>query len=306
MGQQAYGSRDSIVFKLRRARERRGIVAAERHGCVGGLCLLAALAWSAWLAGTAGTAHAAGADQAQVHGRYDDTAKYAAIRTMLQTHKVMEKAVLFLSPLRLPRDLTVRTAECGAPLVPYDAGKGIITICYEAVASIEELAKGATSDADELAALVTGGVIEEVLHRMAAGVLEIYDLPVWGKEEDAADMLGAFLMLKFDERTAVVAISGAAKLFVFSTTALGKVDYTSEISPSAQRFYNYLCIAYGGEPLVFKPLVDNGALPEGRAARCGREYDQVRKAFDLRIMPHVDPDLAVKIRAMDWLTYDKQ
>jgi hypothetical protein len=31
----------------------------------------------------------------------------------------------------------------------------------------------------------------------------------------------------------------------------------------------------------------------------------VRRAFDMRLMPHVDADLVVKIRAIDWLHEDK-
>jgi hypothetical protein len=141
---------------------------------------------------------------------------------------------------------------------------------------------------------------------MAAGNLQVFDVPLWGKEEDAADLLAAFLMLKFDERTAKVAIIGAARLFGYATSALGKVDYVSEVSPPAQRFYNFLCIAYGGERLAFQGVVDQGFLPKSRARRCGVEYDMIRKAFNLRLMPHVDPDLVVKIRAIDWLQHDME
>src|SRR6185437_2679184 len=134
---------------------------------------------------------------AQVQIRYEPSTKFAAVRDMLQRHKVLEKAQLFMSPLRLPRTLTIRSAECGASSLPYDAGKGVITICYEAIAAIQDLAKGSTSDPDKLASVVTGGVIEEALHRMALAILQVFDVPVWGKEDDAADLLGAFLMLKF-------------------------------------------------------------------------------------------------------------
>ncbi len=241
---------------------------------------------------------------AQVHIRYDTTAKFAAVRDMLQRHKVLEKAQLFISPLRLPRELTIRGAECGASSLPYDAKTGVITICYEAIADVQDLAKGAASNQAQLATLVTGGVIEEVLHRMALAILEVFDVPVWGREEDAADLLGAFIMLKFDERTARVAIIGAAQLFVSATSALGKVDYVSDVSTPAQRFYNFLCIAYGGDRRDFQGIVDNGFLPNSRAGRCQDEYNAVRKAFDLRLMPYVDPDRVVKIRAIDWLHED--
>jgi hypothetical protein len=290
------------TFELRGRRGRGG--SATRLAQIGSF-LGAALACGISLAFVA-AAQAAPVAAAQVHARYEATASFPAVRDMLQRHKVLEKAQVFMSPLRLPRELTIRTAECGAPAVPYDADQAVITICYEAIASIDDLAKGATSDADDLTALVTGGVIEEVLHCMADGILQVFDVPVWGRERDAADLLAAFLMLKFDERAATVAIIGAARLFGYATSALGKVDYVSELSPPAQRFYNFLCIAYGGEPRTFQGVVDKGFLPKSRASRCGGEYNMIRKAFDLRLMPHVDPDLVVKIRAIDWLQYDME
>jgi hypothetical protein len=243
---------------------------------------------------------------AQVQTRYEPSTRFAAARDLLARHKVLEKAQVFMSPLRLPRTITIRGADCGAPSLPYDAGTGVITICYDAIAGIQELAKGSTSDADKLTTVITGGIVEETLHRVALAILQVYDIPVWGKEEDAADLLGAFLMLQFDERIAEISIIGAGNLFIVKTSSIGKVDYASDISPPAQRFYNFLCIAVGGDPIDFGGLVDKGFLPKDRAKRCSGEYNTVRKAFDLRVMPHVDPDLVVKIRAIDWLSEEKK
>jgi hypothetical protein len=242
----------------------------------------------------------------QVQTRYEPTANFAAARDLLQGHKVLEKAQTLISPLRLPLTITIRSAECGTASLPYDAAKGVITICYEAISDIQALAKGSASDADSLTMFVTGGIVEETLHRVALAILQVYDIPVWGREEDAADLLGAFMMLQFDEHVAAISILGAGNLFIVKTSSIGKVDYGSDISPPAQRFYNFLCIAVGGDPLDFGGLVDKGFLPKDRAKRCAREYAAVRKAFDLRVMPHVDPDLVVKVRAIDWLTEEKK
>jgi hypothetical protein len=255
---------------------------------------------------TPALAEAIPAAAAPIRTSYDATTTFPAVRDLLQRHKVLEKAKVFMSPLRLPRELTIRTADCGAAFLPFDPAKGVITICYEAVAGIQALAKGATSDPDDLAALLTGGIMEEVLHCIADAVLQVFDVPLWGRAEDAADLLAAFLMLKFDEPAAKVAIIGAARLFGYKTSAVGKVDYASELSPPAQRFYNFLCVAYGGERIGFQGIVDKGFLPKDRANRCGGEYNTIRKAFDLRLMPHVDADLVVKVRAIDWLHYDAE
>jgi hypothetical protein len=70
--------------------------------------------------------------------------------------------------------------------------------------------------------------------------------------------------------------------------------------PDAQRFYNYLCIAYAASPYDYDYLVRGRTLPKERAERCDGEYQQIKKAFNLRIMPYVDPDLLVKARARHW------
>jgi hypothetical protein len=65
-------------------------------------------------------------------------------------------------------------------------------------------------------------------------------------------------------------------------------------------------MAYGGSPRIFAFLVkpddsQKSILPPDRADRCQGEYAQVRKAFNLRIMPYVDPDLLVKVKSSPWV-----
>ena len=52
-----------------------------------------------------------------------------------------------------------------------------------------------------------------------------------------------------------------------------------------------------------RPWTDDRAAgrTDPRAERCQKEFEQVRMAFNLRIMPHVDPDILVKVRAIQWL-----
>ena len=45
-------------------------------------------------------------------------------------------------------------------------------------------------------------------------------------------------------------------------------DFADEHGTSSQRFYNTLCLAYGGDPQTFKEFVDKGWLPKDRAANC--------------------------------------
>ena len=71
----------------------------------------------------------------------------------------------------------------------------------------------------------------------------------------------------------------------------------------AQRFYNYLCMAYGQGPESLGDFVQAGGqqatggsstasredlLPQGRAVRCPREYADFKLGYDTLIKPCLD------------------
>ena len=95
-------------------------------------------------------------------------------------------------------------------------------------------------------------------------------------------------------------ILGTAHFFDWSAREWTGSDFAEATSPEAQRFYNFLCIAYGADPVLFANLQNSGVLPKYRRSSVAREYLQERTAFDLRLMPYIDPDLLVKARARSW------
>jgi hypothetical protein len=228
---------------------------------------------------------------------------YEPIYNRLRERKVLEALKQFLAPLRLPQKLTVQTDQCGASSRPYQP-QGPVTICYELVDQIEKVA--ARMDANARSSVVVGAFIETTLHEVAHAVFEILQFPIWGRRGDAADQLAALVMLQFGEELAVRTITGTARFFAASEKTWTGSAFADASSPEEQRFYNYLCIAFGGAPKSFEFVVEtdeNNApiLPWPRARRCEGEYQQVRKAFNLRVMPFVDPELLVRVRSMQWL-----
>jgi hypothetical protein len=222
-------------------------------------------------------------------------------RGVMVNSGALEELQRFLTPLRLPTDLTIRADQCGGLRRAYDPIAKTVTICYEMIARILAVANARTDvgEQDRKTAIV-GTIVEALFHETAYALFDLYDVPIWGRIDDAADRLSAFVMMQFGEDNARTTILGAARFFVWSKRTWTGRDFASAESPEAQRFYNYLCIAYGGDPIAFYDLKANGALPGYRAEQCGKEYDQARKAFDLRLMPFIDPDLLVKARAQTW------
>jgi hypothetical protein len=229
-------------------------------------------------------------------------ANYRPIHDRLKKLQVLEELKQFLVPLRLPRKLTVQVDQCGAAARPYKPG-GAATICYELVEQIERVA--AKADPDQQQTVIVGTFVQAVFHEVAAAVLDILQVPVWGRREDAADRLAGFIMLQFGEEVARQTVIGTAIFFEASNKTWTGSQFADVNSPEPQRYFNFLCMAYGGAPKVFEGLAKaegdaKPILPEDRANRCADEYAQVRKAFNLRIMPFVDPDLVIKVKASRW------
>ena len=250
----------------------------------------------------------------QVKVAYEQPSKkYEQLYEALKSRQVLERLQRFLSPLRLPRDLTVRLAECGADTVAY-APSGPVTICYEMVDKVVTITMQNTTDANEQILVIDGTFVQAVLHETAHAIFDLLQVPVWGREDDAADRLAALIMLQFGDQVALTTIVGTVKFFEYSKRAWTGADFADAGSPEAQRFYNFLCIAYGGDRITFaflapptgpRPGNRLPTLTEHRASRCAGEFEQVRHAFDLRIMPYVDPDLVIKVRASQWLKADE-
>ena len=229
-------------------------------------------------------------------------ARLAHAHDILVNSQALEELSVFLSPLKLPVALNLRGDACGGALRrAYDPKTKTATICYEMIARILDVANAQTdASAVDRNQAILGTVVEALFHETAYALFDLFDVPIWGRIDDAADRLTAFVMTQFGEDNARTTILGTAIFFNWSARTWTGQDFASTEAPEAQRFYNFLCIAYGADPIAFENLKTGGALPDYRSGRCAKEYQQVRKAFDLRLMPYIDADLLIKARAHTW------
>lgn len=238
----------------------------------------------------------------------------------LRDRRVLEELREFLSPLRLPKTLAIRVEQCDQPIRRYEPGSPV-SICYEYIANLVQLAvkiprQARTPRGVSRGDAIAGAFIQTVLQQTSSAVFDMLQIPVWGREQDAADKLAAYLMLQFGSETARRVLNGAAYFFEASDRTWTGSDFSDVRSPEAQRFYNYLCIAYGSDPRTFRDFVKGDVpsggtrridlLPERRADRCAREYGDFQWAFSSQILPHVDRALLSKVRSTDWLRYIKR
>ena len=250
--------------------------------------------------------------------------EYRPIYEGLKKRQVLEELQRFLVPLRLPRKVLVQIEQCNKDIQRYMEG-GPVTICYEYIHELEKFAEKIPADTRTARGVsredaVVGGFVQAVLNGMSHAVFDILEVPVWGREEDAADKLAGFLMLQFGTENARRLLNGAAFFFEASDRTWTGSDFADTRGTEAQRFYNYLCIAYGGDPKAFTDFVESGGpgtqggqprerridlLPQHRAERCQKEYNDLQYAFNQTIMPFVDQDALQRVLARrDWLRSD--
>jgi hypothetical protein len=232
--------------------------------------------------------------------------QFASFETMyawLLLRRPLEELSIFLAPLKLPSPIKIQVDACGAERRAYVPGKPV-TICYELIDKIEKVAAGVDNNIKQK--VIAGTFVQAVLHETAYAVFDVLKIPVWGRADDAADRLSAYVLLQFSGEIATLTIVGSAEFFLASSRTWTGSEFAATVSPEAQRFYNFLCIAYGGDKIDFggwtlAPQGQDPLLPQHRAQQCAHEYAQVRHAFDLRIMPYVDPDLMLQVKSAQWL-----
>jgi hypothetical protein len=232
-------------------------------------------------------------------------AAHQEIYTDLKQREALEKLQKFLSPFRLPETLRISLAECdGEPDAFYEDAE--ITICYEYINDlIDNMPQEKRPSGIAPIDTVIGPVFEVLLHEFGHALFDMLELPVFGREEDAADQVAAYILLQFGESEARRLIAGTAYAYHMDETKTDPCrsmeDYANEHGTPAQRFYNVLCIAYGADTKLFADIVSEGYLPKTRAEYCEEEYEQVQDAFDELVLPHIDLDLAEEIMGKSWL-----
>ena len=118
-------------------------------------------------------------------------------------------------------------------------------------------------------------LMHTIFHELAHALIFQYDLPVLGKEEDAADGLASVLLIEFLEDGQEVVIT-AADLFDLEgqdITEYQVEDYWGEHSLDIQRYYSSLCHVYGSAPEKYKQIKTDEKFSNEKAENCIDDYD---------------------------------
>lgn len=122
-------------------------------------------------------------------------------------------------------------------------------------------------------AFVEANLLGIFYHELGHALIDILQLPVFGQEEDAADVASILLIDGFyDEEAAQALAYDAAFGFLAEADFVGDVAYWDVHGPDEQRFYNTVCLFYGGNPDAREDFAIDLGLPEERAETCPEEF----------------------------------
>lgn len=115
------------------------------------------------------------------------------------------------------------------------------------------------------------------LHEIGHALIDIFMLPITGREEDVADQMATFLLIGGKDGM----ILDAAESFYtdLSTIQVEDLPFEDEHSLDPQRFYNILCWTYGSDTKNYQYLVDDKLLPIERAEVCENEFITLNNSF---------------------------
>ncbi len=194
---------------------------------------------------------------------------------------------------RLASDLEFIFGAEDGPL--YDPGINKIWIPYAFIEEVKARFVAANYEESGVSAddATMDSLLHTLFHELAHALIYNYELPIVGKEEDAADALATVLLIRFFDQGQELAIS-AADLFDLeseeSEEELTAESFWDEHSLDSQRYYSTLCHVYGSAPQKYESLLEESAFSEERAESCIEEYDIMLSSWMKLLEPHMKDD----------------
>lgn len=240
--------------------------------------------------------------------------EHQKVYDMVKQRRTLETVQKIFSPFRLSVDLVIKTVGCDGVANAWYQREGkqpTVSVCYE---YLQEISKSMPNEMTEAgvtqADAICGQLFFAVAHELGHAMFDIFDVPVFGRQEDAADQFATYIILQFGGERSRRLIKGAAygyHEYIKNFKEKPKVTLPLEIFSSdhgtpEERFFNLLCTAYGFDDRLFAAVVEKGYLPQSRAKKCKFEYEDLKFAFGQVFDAHLDMGMVRTMLAMNWLT----
>ena len=130
-----------------------------------------------------------------------------------------------------------------------------------------------SNDAED--AFVEANILGIFYHELGHALIDVMRMPLFGQEEDAADVASILLIDQLYEPGAALEMAYHVSDGFWAEAQVNSGDpvpYWDVHGPDEQRFYNTVCIFYGGDPDAREDFAEDMGLPDERAEYCPDEY----------------------------------
>jgi hypothetical protein len=168
---------------------------------------------------------------------------------------------------------------------------GGIEEAVKALDNIPRLKKLSPQAKRQVVEFVLGNTLFVLAHEMGHGLINEMNMPVLGREEDAADSFAIVTALKMGSKFSEAVLIEAAKGLVLSAKRDKKEGnkwaFYDEHGLDPQRAYTVVCYMVGSNPEKYKQLAKDTKLPEERQKSCKYEWDNVAWSWDEMLKTHL-------------------
>lgn len=183
-------------------------------------------------------------------------------------------------------ELTRRVAEAAKMLANYPHFRGM-----------------SESQREKAVEFITGNLIFVLGHEAGHAVIRQMDIPVTGREEDAADIFSTLMALLCTDAFADRVLANAALGWFLSDrrgrTRGDKLDYYDEHGLDLQRAYNVVCLMVGSNTTKFGGIAKAAKLPASRQQTCVDDFLNAEWSWENVLKAHLrkpdEPKAELKI-----------
>jgi len=187
---------------------------------------------------------------------------------------------------KLPRNMDIIFAETGEVNCWYDPSKHHVVMTYDFMEYIlQDAVKNKNTEA-EAVQFATGAILFTLMHEVGHALIGEMDVPVVGREEDAADEFATMLLLDAGPPGHQMLSSAADWFHVMSQGRSGNLAFWDEHSLDQQRVFNILLLMYGHSPETYGPFVST-IVPKQRLAKALHEYKVKEHRWNKLLTPYV-------------------
>ncbi len=197
----------------------------------------------------------------------------------------------FTKSFKLPFDITIHVVN-GLVGPSYDPSTKTLTLSYGFVnftagvlkKNFPELRTADEEFGKQLAA-VDGFIL---VHEFGHAFVDAFELPVLGREEDAADAVATVFLTRAVANGREYAFYAARFFNALSARQrhLAAADFFDEHSLDKQRAYSIVCLIAGSSKQAYEDVAKLEILSPERQQRCPAEYEQKVKAVENLLKPH--------------------